>query len=54
MGQPRLSGLIHSPSTPQFSKIIIDAAMEVHREMGGPGLIEDVYEEALCVELRLR
>jgi GxxExxY protein len=26
----------------------------VHRELGGPGLIEDLYEEALAEELRLR
>ena len=38
----------------QISKIIVDAAIEVHRELGGPGLIEDVYEEALEEELRLR
>jgi GxxExxY protein len=38
----------------EISKAIVDAAVEVHREMGGPGLIEDVYEEALAEELRLR
>lgn len=38
----------------QISKIIVDAAVEVHRELGGPGLLEDVYEEALAEELRLR
>jgi GxxExxY protein len=38
----------------EISKIIVDAAVEVHREMGGPGLLEDVYEEALAEELRLR
>src|ERR1044071_4096421 len=38
----------------QLSKVIVDAAIEVHRELGGPGLIEDVYEEALEEELRLR
>ena len=36
------------------SGIIVDAAIEVHRELGGPGLLEDVYEEALEEELRLR
>ena len=38
----------------QISKVIVDAAIEVHRELGGPGLIEDVYEEALEEELRRR
>src|SRR6266516_6198196 len=38
----------------QISKVIVDAAIEVHRELGGPGLIEDVYEEALEEELCLR
>ena len=26
----------------------------MHRELGGPGLLEDVYEESLAEELRLR
>jgi GxxExxY protein len=38
----------------QISKVIVDAAIEVHREMGGPGLLEDIYEEAMAEELRLR
>jgi GxxExxY protein len=38
----------------ELSKIIIDAAVEVHRELGGPGLLEDVYEEALEAELQMR
>jgi GxxExxY protein len=37
----------------QLSGIIIDAAMEVHREFG-PGLLERVYEAALKEELSLR
>ena len=37
-----------------LSGLIIGAAIEVHRELGGPGLLEDVYEEALCHELQLR
>ena len=32
---------------------IIGAAIEVHRELG-PGLLESVYEECMCQELRLR
>jgi len=32
---------------------IIGAAIEVHRLLG-PGLLESIYEEALCVEFELR
>jgi GxxExxY protein len=32
---------------------IIGAAIEVHRVLG-PGLLESIYEEALCYELQLR
>jgi len=38
----------------EISNVIIGAAIEVHKEMGGPGLLEDVYEEALAHELQLR
>ena len=37
-----------------LSHIIIGAAIEVHRELGGPGLLESIYEEALCAELTIR
>jgi GxxExxY protein len=37
-----------------ISKVIVDAALEVHRVLGGPGLLESVYEEALAHELGLR
>lgn len=33
---------------------IIEAAIEVHRLLGGPGLLETIYETALCHELSLR
>lgn len=33
---------------------IIGAAMEVHRTLGGPGLLESIYESALCHELLLQ
>src|ERR1043166_623874 len=38
----------------EIARVIVDAAIEVHRELGGPGLLESVYEEALAEELRLR
>lgn len=38
----------------QISHAIVGAAIEVHRELGGPGLLEDIYEEALCHELMTR
>ena len=37
-----------------ISRVIIDAAIEVHRTLGGPGLLESVYEEALVYELEQR
>jgi len=36
-----------------ISGIIVDAAIEVHRELG-PELLESAYEECLCYELSLR
>ena len=38
----------------EISKVIVDAAIEVHRELGGPGLLEGVYEEAMVEELSRR
>ncbi|MCH8204290.1 MAG: GxxExxY protein [Candidatus Hydrogenedentes bacterium] len=37
----------------QLTERIIGAAIEVHRLLG-PGLLESIYEEALCHELTLR
>ena len=37
----------------ELTEVIIGAAIEVHRVLGC-GLLESVYEEALCHELRLR
>jgi GxxExxY protein len=38
----------------EISKIIVDSAIEVHKILGGCGLLESVYEEALVCELELR
>jgi GxxExxY protein len=35
----------------EISKHVVDCAIEVHWTFGGPGLLESVYEEALCWEL---
>lgn len=35
----------------EISHAIIGAAIRVHRGLGGPGLLEAVYEEALAIEL---
>jgi GxxExxY protein len=37
----------------ELTEKIIGAAIEVHRILG-PGLLESIYEEALCHELQLR
>ena len=36
----------------EISREIVDCALEVHRTLGGPGLLESVYEEVLAWELR--
>ena len=38
----------------ELSGIIVNAAIEVHRTLGGPGLLESIYEEALVYELEQR
>lgn len=38
----------------ELSEKIIGAAIEVHKYLGGPGLLESIYESALCHELELR
>jgi GxxExxY protein len=46
---------MREPSTEldRLAHAVIGAAIEVHRLIG-PGFLESVYEEALCVELQLR
>ena len=44
--------LRHSVSSEnEISREIVSCAIEVHRTLGGPGLLESVYEEALAWEL---
>jgi GxxExxY protein len=38
----------------ELSGHIIGAAIEVHRVLGGPGLLESIYEAALCYEFSLK
>lgn len=38
----------------EYSKVIVDSAFEVHRTLGGAGLLENVYEESLYWELQFR
>ncbi len=38
----------------EISRVIIECAIEVHRQLGGPGLLESIYEEALVFELQQR
>jgi GxxExxY protein len=48
--------MIHKEPSKQLDSLayqVIGAAIEVHRALG-PGYLESVYEEALCIELGLR
>jgi GxxExxY protein len=38
----------------EVSRVVVQSAIEVHRTLGGPGLLESVYEEALAWELERR
>jgi len=38
----------------EISRQIYESAIEVHRTLGGPGLLESVYEEAMVYELESR
>ncbi len=38
----------------EISRFVVGSAIEVHKELGGPGLLESLYEEALCCELLKR
>ncbi len=38
----------------EISRVIVECALEAHRTLGGPGLLESVYEEALAYEVQQR
>ncbi len=38
----------------EVSRVVYECAIEVHRTLGGPGLLEGVYEEAVAWELAQR
>jgi len=44
---------IRYPVGGTLTEVILGAAVEVHRLLG-PGLLESIYEEALCIEFELR
>lgn len=37
-----------------LSQAIVDAAIEAHRTLGGPGLLESIYRDALALEIQSR
>ena len=38
----------------EISQIVLDSAIMVHKALGGPGLLESVYQDSLVYELRTR
>ncbi len=47
---------IHEPlpeETEQMLSAVVDSGLMIHRQLG-PGFIESVYRNALCIELRAR
>ena len=42
-----------STRTDEIARIVVDCAFRIHSQLG-PGLLESVYEECLCYELRKR
>lgn len=41
----------HREDKNELSGLIVDGAFQVHKKLG-PGLLESIYEEALCYELK--
>lgn len=38
----------------EIARIVVDSTIEVHKTLGGPGLLENVYKESLAWELSSR
>ena len=53
MNTPAAVGAVQKLRYEDLTREIIGAAIEVHKAVG-PGLLEGVYEECLCHELKLR
>lgn len=50
----RIHGVEVGMEENEISKVVLDAAIMVHRTLGGPGLLESVYQNALVYELKER
>jgi GxxExxY protein len=50
INKPRRHGDTEFDDLNELTKTIIGAAIEVHRVLG-PGLLESIYESAMCIEL---
>lgn len=44
---PSLHPCVFGLTENEISRHIVECAIEVHRTLGGPGLLESVYEQAL-------
>ena|SRR5688572_7821434 len=49
----KTEGQLESEDSDALTRSIIGAGIEVHKAIG-PGLLESIYEEALCYEFELR
>lgn len=38
----------------EISKVIVESVIEVHKTLGGPGLLESIYRDALGFEIKHR
>lgn len=38
----------------EISRVVVDSVIEVHKTLGGPGLLESIYRDALTFEIKSR